>query len=192
MLCFLFGFNRVFISFRYNNHPEYSYCFVTDPIENAAIKIPTDHLDQSQHNGHQQTEKSFATNGKYFPSTNVDERLKLLKQLQRQHHGRNRIEQKDETDLFFASMAECVKKLPPAERAKLRMQIGTIVGTAEIEHYRNKNDCEHNDAGPTTPLSSSSNFSRSYEDLYTEVKGDLCETVQPKDTVRYLPWSDNN
>lgn len=104
----------------------------------------------------------------------------------------------DETDLFFGSMAQCVKKLPPSERAKLRMQIGAMVGAAEIEYYKNNelgdasNDCAV-DEKSTTPISNGSNFSRSYEDLYAETKDSIVDSDhRANDTIMYLPWSDNN
>nr|XP_034836204.1 uncharacterized protein LOC117992588 [Maniola hyperantus] len=40
----------------------------------------------------------------------------------------------DENDLFFSSMAKIVKKLPRYEQVHLRMQIGSIVGNAELSH----------------------------------------------------------
>ncbi|RVE51288.1 hypothetical protein evm_004092 [Chilo suppressalis] len=39
-----------------------------------------------------------------------------------------------ENDLFFAAMAKIVKKLPPYEQIQLRMQIGSLVGNAELRH----------------------------------------------------------
>lgn len=97
----------------------------------------------------------------------------------------------DETELFFASMAQCVKKLPPSVRAKLRMEIGAMVGAAEIEYYKNKELGDgNNDA--TTPLSNCSNFSRSYEDLDVETKDNIIDLDRPNDIITYLPWSDNN
>lgn len=95
----------------------------------------------------------------------------------------------DETDLFFAAMAQCVKKLPPGERAKLRIQIGSIVGSAEIEYYK-KHTNKGEAAESSTPVSCSSFSSRSYEDLCAEAQQDDVE--RSNDTIVYLPWSDNN
>lgn len=40
----------------------------------------------------------------------------------------------DETDLFFQSMAKIVKKLPRYEQAHLRLQIGSLIGNAELSY----------------------------------------------------------
>lgn len=58
--------------------------------------------------------------------------LSLLKQIaQRKPFTQNK---SDETDLFFSSMAKIVKRLPRYEQAQLRMQIGSLVGNAELRH----------------------------------------------------------
>ncbi|XP_063832100.1 uncharacterized protein LOC135081298 [Ostrinia nubilalis] len=44
----------------------------------------------------------------------------------------------DENDLFFSSMAKIVKKLSRYEQAQLRMQIGTLVGNAELRCIENE------------------------------------------------------
>lgn len=105
--------------------------------------------------------------------------------------------EQDETDLFFAAMAQCVKKLPPGERAKLRIKIGAIVGAAEIKFYQDRTDGANGLSANTighqisTPISNGSDFSRSYEDLYNELKEKPNEHLV-HDKVVYVPWSDNN
>ncbi|GFU25098.1 uncharacterized protein NPIL_393881 [Nephila pilipes] len=44
----------------------------------------------------------------------------------------------DEVDLYFNSMAKIVKRLPPYERAQLRMQISTLIGNAELRTLSNE------------------------------------------------------
>lgn len=95
-------------------------------------------------------------------SKNSDERIKLLREIA----GRNRqpaigLEQ-DVNDLFFASMAKMVKKLPEIQQARLRMQISNIVANAEIEFLSERPSCP-----PSCPSSESSyaEFSPRNEDL---------------------------
>lgn len=66
-------------------------------------------------------------------STPADERFKILKQIAERQDKKN-MEKQDENDLFFGSMAKITKKLPKIVQARLRMQIGNLVGNAEIEH----------------------------------------------------------
>ena len=65
--------------------------------------------------------------------------------------------EEDETDLFFACMSKIVKKLPEKERVYIRLQIGTLVGNAELRFLSQPN---FNDISrPTSADSgSSSNF----------------------------------
>ncbi|CAH2102445.1 unnamed protein product [Euphydryas editha] len=55
----------------------------------------------------------------------------LLKQIANWNSTQNGL---DENDLFFGSMAEIVKKLPPYEQVQLRMQIGLLVNNAELRN----------------------------------------------------------
>ncbi|KAJ2945961.1 hypothetical protein O0L34_g4879 [Tuta absoluta] len=43
----------------------------------------------------------------------------------------------DENDHFFCSMAKIVKKLPRHDQAHLRMQIGSLIGNAELRYLSN-------------------------------------------------------
>ncbi|KAF5302420.1 hypothetical protein FQR65_LT08508 [Abscondita terminalis] len=63
----------------------------------------------------------------------ADERLKILKQIAERQDKKN-MEKQDENDLFFESMSKITKKLPKVVQAKLRMEIGNLVGNAEIEY----------------------------------------------------------
>ncbi|XP_050302757.1 uncharacterized protein LOC126740673 [Anthonomus grandis grandis] len=65
--------------------------------------------------------------------TPADERLKILRQIA-ERQDQNKMEKQDENDLFFASIAKITSKLPKIVQARLRMQIGNLVGNAEIEH----------------------------------------------------------
>ncbi|KAJ8937879.1 hypothetical protein NQ318_021104 [Aromia moschata] len=78
---------------------------------------------------------------KYTPKcTHSEERLRLLKQIAGMRTDSDTtsryrsLRKEDENDLFFASMAQIVKKLPKASQARLRMNIANLVGNAEIEH----------------------------------------------------------
>lgn len=63
--------------------------------------------------------------------------------------------EQDVNDLFFASMAKMVKKLPEMQQSKIRMQISNIVGNAEIEFL---SGC------PSRPSSASSYTTSSYNE----------------------------
>lgn len=65
---------------------------------------------------------------------NSEERLKLLKKIAERRNN----EEQDGTDLFFASMAQMVKKLPETEQIHLRLQIGTMVGNAQLRYLQQK------------------------------------------------------
>ena len=67
---------------------------------------------------------------KRMKSTHTEERLQLLEQTA--PCKRNSEDQLDETDHFFMSMAKIVKKLSRYEQTKLRMDISTLVGNAEL------------------------------------------------------------
>ncbi|XP_073952108.1 uncharacterized protein [Choristoneura fumiferana] len=73
----------------------------------------------------------------------VQERLNLHTQI-----DQNPTDGLDETDLFFSSMAKIVKKLSRYEQAKLRMQIGSLVGNAELRHISN-NSPQTSELSPT-------------------------------------------
>ncbi|KAL1487835.1 hypothetical protein ABEB36_015485 [Hypothenemus hampei] len=81
------------------------------------------------------------TNDSTTPSSNkrkhkcnklAEERLKILRQLAERQQRPHIVKELDANDHFFASITEIVKKLPVKEQAKIRVQIGTIVGNAEI------------------------------------------------------------
>ncbi|KAF5298136.1 hypothetical protein FQA39_LY02560 [Lamprigera yunnana] len=92
-------------------------------------------------------------------SSNSDERLKLLKQIVDQQRLKLPLPE-DETDLFFASMAKIVKKLPECERVRLRMEIDILVGSSELKYLMRINDIRPTSTA-TTSSSSSSNDSLS-------------------------------
>lgn len=187
-----------------------------EPIENG-IEIPTEQFDGSI-GPNASVAVATATNttttinqiehptpfaiydsGKSNKSSNSGDRPRLNvhtknhAQQQQQSNVRYSAAEQDETDLFFAAMAQCVKKLPPGERAKLRIQIGALIGTAEIEYYKDQDQYQNFIGGTeVSPPSTSSNFSQSYEDLYKEVKGNIIPPERANDTNMYVPWSDNN
>lgn len=66
-------------------------------------------------------------------SKNSDERMKLLREIAERKQEPVIQPEQDVNDLFFASMAKMVKKLPEMQQSRIRMQIGNIVGNAEIE-----------------------------------------------------------
>lgn len=72
--------------------------------------------------------------------THSEERLQILKKIAERTVPQ---QDADENDLFFASMAKIVKKLPELTQAKLRMQIGTLVGNAELQHLSMSNPEEY-------------------------------------------------
>ncbi|PNF26363.1 hypothetical protein B7P43_G01770 [Cryptotermes secundus] len=83
-------------------------------------------------------------------SSQSEERLQLLKQIA-QRHVTSPENQFDETDHFFMSMAKTVKKLPRYEQAQLRMEISTLVGNAELQHFSTQSEC----SDPTSRATSS-------------------------------------
>ncbi|XP_041972447.1 uncharacterized protein LOC121728349 [Aricia agestis] len=52
-------------------------------------------------------------------------------------HSQSTQDEIDENDLFFGSMAKIVKKLPPYEQVQLRLQIGSLVGNAQLRQISN-------------------------------------------------------
>lgn len=78
-------------------------------------------------------------------TTNSEDRLTILREIDARQD--QRIDQirflasnnEDENELFFASMAKIVKKLPKSIQAKLRMDIGNLIGNAEIEFLTSGN-----------------------------------------------------
>lgn len=93
------------------------------------------------------------------------ERLNLLKQIvNRKPSPQNEL---DETDLFFSSMAKIVKKLPRYEQAQLRMQIGSLVGNAELR-YISIDSAPINSPMPSTSGSKYSERSIRSSELNTE------------------------
>lgn len=67
-------------------------------------------------------------------NSNGQERLNLLKQIANRNRTQSEL---DENDLFFGSMAKIVKRLPPYEQVQLRLQIGSLVGNAELRQISN-------------------------------------------------------
>ncbi|KAF6207094.1 hypothetical protein GE061_018333 [Apolygus lucorum] len=61
-----------------------------------------------------------------------EERMQILKQIAAKNSSPYEM---DENDLFFSSMAKSVKRLPPPEQARIRMEVGQLVGSAEVAHF---------------------------------------------------------
>ncbi|VVC96973.1 unnamed protein product [Leptidea sinapis] len=80
------------------------------------------------------------------------ERFNVLKHLIANRKPSTQNDVLNETDLFFSSMAKIVKKLPRYEQAQLRMQIGELVGNAELRYSHRFN---FNCASPRPSTSSS-------------------------------------
>lgn len=89
-------------------------------------------------------------------SSNSEQRLNLLKQIA-EKPPRPLSEEKDETELFFEAMAKIVKKLPHSDRIHLRLQIGTLIGNAELKNLPSYNDYSR-------PASAATCTSYSYQD----------------------------
>lgn len=98
-------------------------------------------------------------------STSSDERLKILKQIAEKQDLKN-LEKQDENDLFFASMAKISKQLSKVVQARLRMQIGNLVGNAEIEHLSLLASPNYGN-GPSSAGSSTSNSTFVTDDFVT-------------------------
>lgn len=75
---------------------------------------------------------NMKSNLKRKNNSHAQERLNLLKQIANRKPS-PQIEL-DETDLIFSSMAKIFKKLPRYEQVQLRMQIGSLIGNAELRH----------------------------------------------------------
>lgn len=106
------------------------------------------------------------SNKKRKNNAHAQERLNLLKQIANRNSTQNVL---DETDLFFSTMAKIVKKLPRYEQAQLRMQIGLLVGNAELRHISNNspqrsprpstNDSDYYENFVHTPMSTTTTMS---------------------------------
>jgi hypothetical protein len=70
-------------------------------------------------------------------SSTAEARLQLLQDIARR--SQRVPEPQDETDLYFASMAKLVKKLPLQEQVRLRLEIGNLIGNAELAFYSQNN-----------------------------------------------------
>ncbi|KAK9738865.1 hypothetical protein QE152_g9458 [Popillia japonica] len=83
-------------------------------------------------------------------STSEAHRLQLLQDIARRSHHVS--EPQDQTDLFFASIAKIVKKLPPQEQIRLRLEVGTLIWNAELAFYNqtNRNIYYFPSPGPST------------------------------------------
>jgi hypothetical protein len=64
-------------------------------------------------------------------SSTAEARLQLLQVQDIARRSQHVPEPQDETDLYFASMAKLVKKLPLQEQVRLRLEIGNLIGNAE-------------------------------------------------------------
>jgi hypothetical protein len=74
-------------------------------------------------------------------SSTAEARLQLLQvqDIARTSRSQHVPESQDETDLYFASMAKIVKKLPLQEQVRLRLEIGNLIGNAELAFYSQNN-----------------------------------------------------
>jgi hypothetical protein len=66
-------------------------------------------------------------------SSTAEARLQLLQDTARR--SQRVPEPQDDTDLYFASTAKIVKKLPLQEQVRLRLEIGNLIGNAELAFY---------------------------------------------------------
>jgi hypothetical protein len=81
-------------------------------------------------------------------SSTAEARLQLLQVQDIARRSQHVPEPQDETDLYFASMAKIVKKLPLQEQVRLRLEIGNLIGNAELAFYSQNNYLPS--AGPST------------------------------------------
>ena len=68
----------------------------------------------------------------------AEERLNILKQIAERKDSTCQNEP-DEIDLFFSSIAKTVKTLPRQEQIKLKMEISSMVGNAELSLMTHEN-----------------------------------------------------
>lgn len=75
--------------------------------------------------------------------------MNLLKQIANRNPTQNVL---DEHDLFFGSMAKIVKQLPTYDQVQLRLQIGSLVGNAQLRNL-SKNPPEGTAQSPRSSTS---------------------------------------
>ncbi|CAH1106828.1 unnamed protein product [Psylliodes chrysocephalus] len=121
-----------------------------------------------------------------------EERLKLLKKIAEKHNN----EEQDETDLFFVSMAKIVKKLPEREQVYLRLQIGTMVGNAQLiglqqqdSTGRSMSACS-SASGNYNPQneSSSSTLSSTPQPAFSDYSTSAVPLLSPNDSEHFLQF----
>ncbi|XP_030031640.1 uncharacterized protein LOC115448369 [Manduca sexta] len=85
-------------------------------------------------NNNNKKEMNTKSHKKRKNNAHAEERLNLVRQIVNRNSTPTEL---DETELFFSSIAKIVKKLPRYEQVQLRMQIGSLVGNAELRHISN-------------------------------------------------------
>ncbi|KAF5270515.1 hypothetical protein FQA39_LY08393 [Lamprigera yunnana] len=120
--------------------------------------ITPEEFQNSNYNSGSKKEQHLQLSKKWKALSKSNERLKLLQQIVDQQR---QTLPEDETDLFFASMAKIVKKLPECERVRLRMEINVLIGNTELKCLTQKTDTCSTSAARTTSSSSSSSSSSS-------------------------------
>lgn len=139
---------------------------VMQTSEDGTIIMENTHNSEETQSNTQEIENkddSKASDKKRKHNAHSQERLNLLKQIANRNATQSGL---DENDLFFGSMAKIVKKLPPYEQIQLKLQIGTLVGNAELRQISN-NSPQDSDLSPRPSTSNSdyyANFVPSPED----------------------------
>lgn len=109
-------------------------------MENTHNNEETQSNTQETEDNHKKENKAKSSDKKRKHNAHSQERLNLLKKIADRNSTQSGL---DENDLFFGSMAKIVKKLPPYEQVQLRLQIGSLVGNAELRQISNNSpqDC---------------------------------------------------
>ncbi|KAF5277456.1 hypothetical protein FQR65_LT15986 [Abscondita terminalis] len=135
--------------------PEYSSQITTTPNTTSTTSAT------SSTSTHMATVRSAS---KRKSSSTSEARLHLLQDIARR--TQRAAETQDETDLYFASMAKIVKKLPLQEQIRLRLQIGTLIGNAELTFYNQTNTSTRNTYYVPSPELSTSTSTEESSDYY--------------------------
>lgn len=110
---------------------------IQTPEDGTIIMENTHNSEETQSNTQEIENKNYnkaKSDKKRKHNAHSQERLNLLEQIANRNSNQSGL---DEIDLFFASMAKIVKKLPPYEQVQLRLQIGSLFGNAELRQISN-------------------------------------------------------
>ncbi|XP_047023041.1 uncharacterized protein LOC124632303 [Helicoverpa zea] len=112
----------------------------TKIMENTHNSEETLSNTQGKEDIHKENKAKSSDKKRKHIHTHSQERLNLLKKIVDRNYTQSGL---DENDLFFGSMAKIVKRLPPYEQVQLRLQIGSLVGNAELRQISIKSpqDC---------------------------------------------------